>query len=325
MKRAGLLMVAACSMLGSIVVGAPASARDYPTRPIRLIIPQNPGSSNDTISRIVYVKMGERLGQQFVIDNRPGAGGTIAGEIAALATPDGYTLFGTATSSAVIGPQVVKKLNYNPRGFAPISLVALTQNILVVNPKLPVHTLKELINYTKATPAKVNMANAGLGTQSHLAGVLVAHAAGLNVVSVPYRGGGASVGATIAGESPVTITPAPAVFGHIKAGRLRAIASGGEKRLPLLPDVPTLIESGLKGFVTQGWIAVVAPKGTPGPVINKIRETLIKVEHDPATARAMERVGGDPKTSTPAELAALFDAEWKNFGDAIKLAGLKAH
>jgi tripartite-type tricarboxylate transporter receptor subunit TctC len=325
MKRPGFLTMAACSMLAMVVVSAAVSARDYPTRHIRLIIPQNPGSSNDTISRIVYAKMGKVLGQQFVIDNRPGAGGTIAGEIAASANSDGYTLFGTATSSAVIGPQIIKKLKYDPRGFAPISLVAMTQNILVVNPKLPVRTLKELIDYTKATPGKVNMANAGAGTQSHLAGVLVAHAAGLNVVQVPYRGGGNAVGAVIAGESPVFIPPAPAVVGHIKAGRLRAIATGGKTRFSLLPEVPTLIESGLKGFVTQGWIALVAPKGTPGPVLKKIRETLIKVEHDPATAQAMKRVGGDPKTSTPAELTALFDAEWKNFGDAIKLAGLKAH
>lgn len=301
------------------------TAKGYPARPIRLLIPQNPGSSNDTISRILYVKVGELLGQQFVIDNRPGAGGTIAGEIAALATPDGYTLFGTATSSAVIGPQIIKKLNYDPRGFEPITLIAITQNILVVNPKLPVKTVKELIAYAKANPGKLNMANAGAGTQSHLAGVLLAHAAGLDVVAVPYRGGGASVGATIAGESQVTITPAPAVFGHIKAGRLRAIATGGKKRFTLLPDLPTLIESGMPGFSSQGWIALVAPKGTPKPILDKLRAAIVKAESDPVTNRNIERAGGDPETSTGKELTQLFDAEWKNFGDAIKLAHLKAN
>jgi tripartite-type tricarboxylate transporter receptor subunit TctC len=301
------------------------TAKDFPARPIRLIIPQNPGSSNDTISRVVYAKVGELLGQQFVIDNRPGAGGTIAGEITSLATPDGYTLFGTATSSAVIGPQIIKKLNYDPRGFAPISLIAITQNILVVNPKLPVKSVKDLIAYSKANPGKLNMANAGAGTQSHLAGILLAHAADLNVVSVPYRGGGASVGATIAGESQVTITPAPAVFGHVKAGRLRALATGGKKRFVLLPELPTLIESGLSNFSSQGWIAVVAPKGTPKPVLDKLRAAIVKAENDPVTSQNIERAGGDPETSTAAELNRLFDEEWNSFGAAIKLANLKAN
>jgi len=324
-KLKSALAIGIAVLLHHGLASAADVAKDYPERPIRLIIPQNPGSSNDTISRILYVKVGELLGQQFVIDNRPGAGGTIAGEIASLATPDGYTLFGTATSSAVIGPQIVKKLNYDPKGFAPITLIAITQNILVVNPKLPVNNLKELIAYTKANPNKVNMANAGSGTQSHLAGVLLAHAAGLNVVQVPYRGGGASVGATIAGESPVTITPAPAVFGHIKAGRLRALATGGKKRFSLLPELPTLIESGMAGFSSQGWIAVVAPKSTPKPILDKLRNAIITAEADPVTAKNIERAGGDPETSTGKELNQLFEEEWKNFGAAIKLANLKAN
>jgi tripartite-type tricarboxylate transporter receptor subunit TctC len=265
-------------------------------------------------------------GQKIMVDNRAGAGGTIAGELAANSAPDGQTLFATATASQVIGPQIIGKLKYDPaKSFEPVSLIAVTQNILVVNPKLPVHNLKELIAYTSAHPGKLNMANAGAGTQSHLAGVLLASAAKLDVVHVPYKGGGASVGSVIAGESQVTITPAPAVMGHIRAGRLRALASGGKKRLSLMPELPTLIESGLPGFFSSGWIGLLAPKGTPKPIIDKLHAALVKTVTDPATAKLMERTGGDPETDTPAEFAKFIDSEWKNFGNAIRIAKLKAY
>jgi tripartite-type tricarboxylate transporter receptor subunit TctC len=323
--KSALVFGIAALMHQGLATAADAAA-NYPTRPIRLIVPQNPGASNDTISRIVSAKMGALLGQQIVVDNRAGAGGTIAGELAATAAPDGQTLFATATASQVIGPQIIGKLKYDPaKSFEPISLIAVTQNILVVNPKLPVHSLKELIAYAGAHPGKLNMANAGAGTQSHLAGVLLASAAKLDVVHVPYKGGGASVGAVIAGESQVTITPAPAVVGHIRAGRLRALASGGKKRMSLMPELPTLMESGLPGFFSGGWIGLLAPKGTPKPIIDKLHAALVKAVNDPDTAKLMERTGGDPETDTPAEFAKFIDSEWKNFGNAIRIAKLKAY
>lgn len=311
------------------LAAAPAAAwsassdSSYPVRPIRVIVPQNPGASNDTITRIVVAKMGQELGQQFVVDNRPGAGGAIAGELAARATPDGYTIYATATASQVIGPQVVKNIPFDPlRDFAPISLVAITQNVLVVNPTVPVKTVKELIAYTKANPGKINLANAGTGTQSHLGGVLLAKAAGLDVTHVPYKGGGASVGAVVAGESHATITPGPAVLGHIRAGRLRALATGGAKRSSLTPDIPTLIESGVK-LESTGWIGLLAPKNTPKPVIEKLRSALAQALKDPGTRKLMENQGADPETDTPAQFAAFMNEEWKRFGQAIKLANLK--
>ncbi|MDP1717132.1 MAG: tripartite tricarboxylate transporter substrate binding protein [Burkholderiales bacterium] len=321
-------LLTALATLGCVVqvsVLAADAAGNFPSRPIRLIVPQNPGASNDTISRIVAIKMGELLGQQMVIDNRPGAGGTIGGELAATASPDGHTLYATATASQVIGPQIIKNIKYHPtRDFAPISVFAITDNVLVVNPRLPVKSLKELIAHAKAHPGKLNFANAGPGTQSHLAGVLLAHATGIDVVQVPYKGGGASVAATIAGESPVTITPAPAVLGHVQAGRLRALASGSAKRSPLTPELPTLIESGLPGFVSNGWIGLLAPRATPRPVVNKLHAALVQAVKDPATARNMEKAGGDPETGTPAEFLKLIENDWKNFGEAIRIAKLKA-
>lgn len=321
--------LAASVAIGSAFYAAAApaadAAKEYPTRPIRLIVPQNPGASNDTISRIVAAKMGEIIGQQIVIDNRPGAGGTIAGEIAASATPDGYTLYATATASQVIGPQIIKP-RYDPiRDFAPISLIAVTDNILVVNPRLPVKSVKELIAYARANPGKLNWANAGSGTQSHLAGVLFAHAAGIDVVHVPYKGGGASVTATITGESPVTLTPAPAVLGHVRAGRLRALASGGAKRSPLTPEIPTLAESGLPGFVSTGWIGFLAPRATPQPILDKLHAVVVKAVSDPETARQMEKAGGDPETLPPAEFVKFMKEEWERFGQAIRIANLKAN
>lgn len=255
----------------------------------------------------------------------PGAGGTIAGELAAHSTPDGYTLFATATSPQVIGPQIIKNLKYHPtEDFAPISLFAITQNVLVVNPKLAVKSVKELIAYGKANPGKLNMANAGAGTQSHLAGVTLAKVLGIDVIHVPYKGGGASVGAVLAGESQVTITPAPAVMGHARAGRLRALASGGAKRSLAAPDLPTLIESGVPGFVSTGWFGLLAPKGVPKSVLNKLHTTLVKAVNDPATSKLMEKAGGDPETNSPMEFAKFLDEEWKRFGEAIRAAKLKA-
>ncbi len=323
LARTALLATAALAV--APLPAAAAEAAAYPARPIRLIVPQNPGASNDTISRIVAARMGELLGQQMVIDNRPGAGGIIAGGLAASAAPDGYTLYATATASQVIGPQIVKNVPYHPiRDFVPVSLFAITDNILVVHPKVPATNLKELVGHAKANPGKLMMANAGAGTQSHLAGVLLAYTAGMNVLHVPYKGGGASVAATVAGESPVTITPAPAVLSHVRAGRLRALASGSPKRSPLTPDIPTLTESGLAGFVSNGWIGLLAPKGTKKPVVDTLYAALVTTVNDPATSKLMERAGGDPETMPPADFVKFMNEEWKRFGDAIRIANLRA-
>lgn len=317
-------LAALCVLLAAPAAGAEKAPAQYPVRPVRVIVPQSPGASNDTITRIVAAKMGEILGQQFVVDNRPGAGGIIAGELTINANPDGYTVYATATASQAIGPQVVRKVSFNPtRDFAPVSLFAMTQNVLVVNPKLPARSVKDLVAHIKANPGKVNLANAGAGTQSHLAGVLLSHVAGLDVVHVPYKGGGPSVSSVVAGESHATLTPGPAVMGHVRAGRLRALASGGAKRSPLTPDLPTLLESGVK-LESTGWIGLLAPKATPRPVINVLNATLRKIVDDPASRKLMETQGADPVADTPAEFARFIEEEYKRFGDAIRIANLKA-
>jgi len=300
-------------------------AKGYPERPIRFVVGQTPGSSIDTMSRIIATRMSDLLGQQLVVDNRTGAGGLIAGEIVAFAVPDGYTLFSAATASQIIGPHIYKKvLKYDPqKDFAPIGMFAITQNVLVANPKTPFKTVKDLIAYAKANPGKINWGNAGTGFQSHLASVLLTHMAGIDVLHVPYKGAGPLVAGVIAGESQVTIGPAPAWMVHVQSGRARALAMGGEKRSVLWPELPTIIESGVPGYVSDGWGGLMGPRGLPKPLQEKLHAILNKVVSEPAISDALKKVGAEPLTSTAAEFAQRIAKDWKSMGEAIRVSGLK--
>ncbi len=315
------------SALSTSAVAAQSAAQAYPNKPVRVVIAQGPGSSIDSMARVVFGKMSELIGQQMIMDNRVGAGGTIGGGIVAHAEPDGYTLFAGATASQVIGPQLYKKLTtYDPfKDFQPISQFAITQNVLVVNPQTPFKSVKDLVAHAKANPGKLNWSNAGSGFQSHLAGVLFTHMAGIDVLHVPYKGAGPSLAAAISGESQVTFVPAPSVMGHLQSGRLRALAVGGDKRSAVAPDLPTVIESGVPGFVSSGWAGLMAPRGVPKPITDKLRVMLHRAVNDPATNSAMRKLGAEPVIGTSEEFARLIKADWKNFGDAIRVAGLKAN
>jgi tripartite-type tricarboxylate transporter receptor subunit TctC len=304
---------------------APAADRSaaYPVRPIRLIVANTTGTSVDTLARVLAAKMSESMGQQMVADNRAGAGGIIGAEIASQAPADGYTLLVSSTGMQVIAPQIYSKINYDPvKDFAPISLYAVTQNLLVVTPSLPVKSVKDLIALARAAPGKYNMSNAGSGFQSHLAGVLFTHMAGIDVVHVPYKGG-ASLTAVIANEAQFTIAPAPAVLAHVRANRMRAIASGGEKRSALTPQLPTIVESGVPGYVSTGWAGIMAPRRTSGVILDKLHAEMSKALNDPSTREQMERQGGEPVISTPAEMLRVINEDYARMGQAIQLAKLK--
>lgn len=297
---------------------------NYPVRPVRLLVPQGVGASNDTLSRALAGKLGDALGQQIVVDNRPGAGGLIGMEIAAHSASDGYTLLASATATQVIAPQLHRKLAFDPfKDLLPISLFGITQNALVVHPTVPAKSVKDFIALVRSAPGRFNMASAGAGSQSHLAGVQFMLALGTETTHVPYKGGGASVAAVIANESQFTITPLPAVLTHVKSGRLRALGTGGERRSTQLPEVPTIAEAGLPKFQSTGWIGLMAPRGLPQPVFGKVRAALVQAMKQPDTREQIERQGGDPVVSSPEEFAKFIREEWDRFGQAIRAAKLK--
>lgn len=319
----GLCAAALCFMYAG--PAAAQSVKDYPNRPIRLVIPQTAGSATDTMSRVLMIKFAELLGQQIVVDNRTGAGGVIGAAIVAGSEADGYTLLCASTPSQVIGPQLYKSATkYDPlKAFAPIGQFAITQNVLIANLKTPFQNVKELIAHAKANPGKINWGNAGIGFQSHLAGVLFSHHAKINVLHVAYKGAGPMITGVISGESQVTLGPAPAWMTHVQAGRVRALAMAGGKRSILWPDLPTIAESGLPGYVSDGWAGMMGPRGLPKPLLDKLHATLVKAVNDPTTNDALKKVGAEPALMAPGPFGALIEKDWKLYGEAIRIANVK--
>ena len=319
--------IAALTAIGSAATPAMAQsqASNWPQRPVRVIVPNGPGASSDQLARVLAMKLGEAVGQQFVVDNRPGAGGLIGMEIAARAVPDGYTLMATSTANHVIAPQLHRKLGFDVfKDFEPIMLYGTTQNVLVVHPSMPAKTAQELIALLKANPGKYNMASAGSGAQSHLAGVQLMLAARTDATHVPYKGGGASVGAVVANESQFTFTPIAATIPFIRSGQLRALATAGTARSTQLPDLPTLNEGALPGFQSTGWVGMMTPRGTPKAVNDRLYSLMMQVMKQPDTRELIVRAGADPATSTPEEFGKFIRTEYESFRAAVKAATLVA-
>lgn len=303
-----------------------ATAGDsYPTRPVRLITPQSAGASMDVLVRIVMPRMSALLGQQFVVDNRGGAGGVIGTEIGARAAADGYTLIMGAPATMIIARFTQRNLPYDPvRDFDPISLIVNAEAVMVVHPGLPARSVKEFIALAKTQPGKLNMASAGVGSSSHLAGVLFTTLAGISSAHVPYKGGGPVAAALIAGESHWSIVPAAAVAAQIKAGRLRALAVSTRKRSPLMPDLPTLDEAGVAGYEYNAWNGVFAPKGTPRPVIKILHAALQKALSDPDVRQQYANQGLPPAGSeSPEQFGAFIRADYDRIARLVKIAGIK--
>ncbi|MGE5524692.1 MAG: Bug family tripartite tricarboxylate transporter substrate binding protein [Rhodospirillaceae bacterium] len=302
---------------------AAADAANWPQRPIRMIMPNAPGSSNDTLARIIAVRLGDVLGQQLVIDNRPGAGGLVGMEIGKSAAPDGYTLVGASTAAMSIAPHIHKKLPYDPiKDYEYISMFGVTPNVLVINPGLPVKSVKEFVDFAKSKGMSLNMASAGAGAQSHLTGAALMVAAGFQSTHVPYKGGGASVAAVVANESQWTITPAPAVMQLVRSGRLRALGHSLPERTSLLADMPSVGET-VKGFKYSGWNGLLAPKGTPKAVLTKMRDAIIKVSNSSDVKEQFGSQGAVVQTSTPEAFRDLVAHEIRDIGPVVKAAGLK--
>jgi tripartite-type tricarboxylate transporter receptor subunit TctC len=320
MDRAWIL--AACLAFSPVALAADAA--DYPIRPIRMILPQSPGSTTDILGRIVFTRVADRLGRQIVVDNRPGAGGTMGMEISARATPDGYTLTAIAASMLAITPHIYRKLAYDPRhDFIPVGLYVLAQTALCVNAALPVKTVRDLIELSKAKPGGLNMASAGIGSTSHLGGLMFATLAGIEANHVPYKGGGPSVASVAQGESQWTIPPLSAGMPQVRAGRMRCIATGGEKRSSVTPELPTIAESGVPGFRFYGWNGVVAPRGTWRPIVLKFNETMNDVLRSAEVRKLYHDLGEEPSPGSPEDFGRLIREDYERMGKLVRLAGIK--
>jgi len=318
-------LVVAVVALAALAASGMPHAQNYPTRPIRMIIPFPPGGNVDVFARVLYLQVEKELGQTIVIDNRGGANGVIAADIVANATPDGYTMLNTSFSFAV-NPHIRKKLPYDVvKDFAPVTDVALgTGYLMVANLKFPANTVKELIALAKQQPGKIRYSSAGVANGQHLTGELFATKAGIELLHVPYKGGGPAVTAVIGGEVQLHF-PAPAVgIPHIKAGRLKGLGFTGAKRLASLPDVPTVAEAALPGFVADaGWHGVFAPAKTPPAIVRKVQEAISKSLKVPHVRDHFLNGGYEPQGHSPAEWGKLFRADFKRYAEITRIAKIE--
>ncbi len=316
----------ACFVAAALCSFVPVTtcAQSYPSRPVRLVVPFAPGGGNDFLARLVGQKLGERLGQQFLIDNRAGAGGNIATDLVAKAPPDGYTLLLGFIGPFAISPHL-EKITYNPvRDFTAASLLASSYHVLVAHPSLPVRSVKELIAFAKARPGEINYASSGSGGNLHLVGELFKTHTGVNLIHVPYKGTGPAAVAVVSGEAHLLFSSITAVMPHVRSRRLVALAVTSPARSPLAPEVPTLLESGLRGVEVGSWYALVAPAATPRDVVARLNAELVKVAAMPDYRQQLEKQGFEPVTSSPDQFASFVQAELDKWGRIIKAAGIKS-
>jgi tripartite-type tricarboxylate transporter receptor subunit TctC len=303
-------------------VGA-AHAQDYPNRPVKIIVPTPPGGPVDVIARITANYLQTALNGAFVIENRAGAGNTIGSKDAAEATPDGYTLLYSAASGLIIAPLLHPDAGYDPlQSFDPVALVGASSNILVVNPALPAKTVAELVAYAKANPGKVNFSSGGIGVLPHLIGEMFKARAGIDIVHVPYKGGGPSITDLLAGNVQMTFEGTSILLPLIQAGKLRALAVTSATRIPQLPDVPTMVESGYPNFVTTAWTGLLAPAHTPQAIIEKLNVTINQGLKTPELQTALTRISYAPLGGPPHDFTETMQADLARWSPIIKSLGL---
>jgi tripartite-type tricarboxylate transporter receptor subunit TctC len=296
---------------------------DYPARPVTLVVPFPAGGSTDLVARLIAAKMIGTLGQQVVVENRGGAGGNIGSAAVARAEPDGYTILMGTVATHALNPALYKKMPYDPvAGFAPISLLALIPNVLVVNPSFPAKSVKELIDLLKAEPGAYSYASSGNGTPLHLSGELFKTMAGVDMVHVPYKGAGPALVDVMGGHVPIMFDNLPPSLEHIRAGKLRGLAVTTKERAPSIPELPTIAET-LPGYETYSWNAFFAPAGTPAPIIQRLNEAALAALKDPEVAARLKDLSATPVGSTPEELAAHVKAELAKWAPIVKASGAK--
>jgi tripartite-type tricarboxylate transporter receptor subunit TctC len=316
----------ACAvLLASFVLLVPAAlGQGYPAKPLRLIVPFSAGGSSDVLARGVAKQLGEQLGEPVVVENRAGAGGMIALEFVARAPADGYTLlFGTIGTNG-IGPALYKNLAFDPvKDLAPVSSLHTLPNVLLVNAGVPANSVAELIALAKAHPGELTFASAGSGSASHLSGVLLKSATGIDILHVPYKGGGTAMPDLLSGQVSMMIETATSALSAIRSGKARALAVTTAQRWPLLPEVPTMIEAGVPGFEITSWTGLFVPAATPAAIVGRLNSELVKAAHDPAYAKQMTALGVEATSSTPPEFGAFVASEVAKWGRAIRESGAR--
>ena len=318
-----VVALAACSIL--VLASGASDAQTYPTRPIRIIVPFPPGAGTDIVARAMAYALHEALKQTIVVDNRPGAGGTIAGELVARATPDGYTLMLGNVSTLAIARALYPKLPYDPlRDLAPVTLITTSENVLVVHPSVPVSSVKELIAHAKANPRKLNYGSSGSGTTSHLGGEMFEWMAGVSMTHVPYKGSAPMLTDLLAGQLQLAFSSVPTALPHIKSGRLRPLAVTLRSRSPILPDLPTVQEAaGLKGFEISLWQGLVAPAGTPAPVIARLQQEIAASLKTPDLRSKLTAQALNPVGSSPEDFARYIRDEIEKWTRVVKASGAR--
>jgi tripartite-type tricarboxylate transporter receptor subunit TctC len=307
----------------ALLAGSTAHAQDYPSHPVRVIVPFSPGGAVDGPMRLIAQEMTKRLGQSVVVENRPGAGATIGSEAVAKAQPDGYTLL-LASQTNAISATLYQKLSFDPvEDFAPISLIGREPGVIVVNPSLPVKTLRELIAYVKAHPGQVDYASSGNGSGQHLFAALLCSMTGMQMNHVPYRGSGQATADLLGGQVQVAIPGLAGMLGHIRAGKLRALAVTGIKRAPQLPDVPTVVEAGVPDYEAYVWMGLLAPKGTPPIIVDKLQHAVVAALETTEVQNYMAGASVEVVGSTAPQFAVFFRSEKERWAKIIRETGAK--
>jgi tripartite-type tricarboxylate transporter receptor subunit TctC len=312
-------------LVAALACAAPASAQDYPTKPVRMLVGFPPGGATDLVARILQPRLAEAFRQEIIVDNRPGANSVIAAELTARAAPDGYTLHLATLAALTISPAITK-VPYDPfRDFTPIARLVELQNIFVVLPRMPVHNMQELAAAARAKPGAINFASSGTGSTGHLSGELFKSMAGIDMVHIPYKGGGPALADFFGGQVDVFVAIVSTVTPHVQSGKARALAVTGYKRAAALPDVPTVAESGFPGFESTNWYCLVGPPNLPRPIVDRWNREVTAVLGEPAIRQGLVDRGIDPAPSSPAELAAYLRSESDKWARVAKATGLQAH
>ena len=309
----------------ALAIAAPAFSQTFPSRPVRFVVPFSPGGSVDTLARTFSPKLADALGQQIVVDNRPGGNGDIGMLIVARAPADGHTIVLGYIANLAIAPSLQAKMPYDPvKDFAPITQPASSPNVLTAHPSVPAKNLKELIALAKASPGKLSFASTGVASVGHLTGELINNLAGIKITHVPYKGSGQAVTDILGGHVNIMYSGFSSTLAHIKAGKLRALAVTGPKRSPALSEVPTIAEQGFPGVEATAWYGVLAPAGTPKLVITRLHGDLVKILRQPDVVQRLDGLGFEIAATTPEQFGAYIRSEIKKWAKVVKASGAKA-